>query len=673
MIMMTLLLLTAAAVAAAGTCDWSEGVRAGYAAYLEHDWPGARTRFAAVISEASLSTRRCNVVAALNNLAVLDLLEDRTDAALVKLGEALVLTPLDDIVMRNIGWAQQQHPVSDMHSPGRSPGTDAYNQLLDLTVLRYLVATSIQQAPVDMHVFARHTRGVFQNFHVKLQSSDRVFIGQLDLPAVGVTLTVDAARVGIEGGSTTAGGLMRIWVAESAVKAEVYGSAGAVDAGATAVSPETIEVSPLADRLLADRSLELSIFERPAWHTSATTSLPLCGFSYRVQTPDDTRLFDVTGNVRSGVEGPAVGTLASLRSMHLDQIKRTLTGLFDQRYVMETSAATVTAEDAGGPLELLLKSGGNAQRHEFFLRRNEGYATMSLLNLARVQHAADPLVTVAGMTQASVAAMNHLETVVEAIIRDNIEGDVLEAGTWRGGLSIWMAAVLQAHTLYGDASTPKKKRVVWVADSFQGVPPPREILEEINDHTYTWEPNRYAVGMDSVRLNFLRYGFHNAHAAASKKGAGPEPRSLSPLLATTPVRFIQGYFNESLPRAVRDTDAAIIAGEARGEVVPPNEDLPGPRALAILRLDADTFEGTMDILNAMYHLLSPGGFVLVDDFHLVGARQAVRQFRKEHDIRSTMLPVPEDYVYGCRQGGALGYHTFPDKPVQGMYWRRSMT
>ena len=93
-----------------------------------------------------------------------------------------------------------------------------------------------------------------------------------------------------------------------------------------------------------------------------------------------------------------------------------------------------------------------------------------------------------------------------------------------------------------------------------------------------------------------------------------------------------------------------------------------------MRLDADTYEGTLDVLNSMYHLLAPGGFVLVDDFHLEGARQAVRQFRVKHGIRCPMLPVPEDYVYSCRQGQVteVPHHTDPSKLVQGMYWRKQL-
>ena len=102
----------------------------------------------------------------------------------------------------------------------------------------------------------------------------------------------------------------------------------------------------------------------------------------------------------------------------------------------------------------------------------------------------------------------------------------------------------------------------------------------------------------------------------------------------------------------------------------------GPRRLALLRLDADTYEGTLDILTNLYALVSPRGFIIIDDFHLVGVRAAVRAFRKRVGATGAMLPIAEDYVNSCRQGGAAGamgrvpFHTTPNKPPQGMYWRK---
>ena len=106
------------------------------------------------------------------------------------------------------------------------------------------------------------------------------------------------------------------------------------------------------------------------------------------------------------------------------------------------------------------------------------------------------------------------------------------------------------------------------------------------------------------------------------------------------MRFIPGYFNETLPA----TDT-------------------GP--LALLRIDADSYESTLDVLLALYDRVSPGGIVVVDDFHLRGARRAVMEFRASRRVPDddVILPIPEDYIFSCRQGGDTGveFHVYPDK------------
>ena len=96
----------------------------------------------------------------------------------------------------------------------------------------------------------------------------------------------------------------------------------------------------------------------------------------------------------------------------------------------------------------------------------------------------------------------------------------------------------------------------------------------------------------------------------------------------------------------------------------------------------------MDVLLAAYARVSVGGVVIIDDFHLNGCRRAVFQFRALRGIKDPILPVPEDYIFGCSQraqpraaacagASARGnvaamtvpvVHAEPRKPVQGAYW-----
>ena len=56
------------------------------------------------------------------------------------------------------------------------------------------------------------------------------------------------------------------------------------------------------------------------------------------------------------------------------------------------------------------------------------------------------------------------------------------------------------------------------------------------------------------------------------------------------------------------------------------------RTWAVIRLDGDMYESTMDALTNLYPQLSPGGFLIVDDYGFEPCRQAVADYRAAHGI-----------------------------------------
>jgi O-methyltransferase len=97
--------------------------------------------------------------------------------------------------------------------------------------------------------------------------------------------------------------------------------------------------------------------------------------------------------------------------------------------------------------------------------------------------------------------------------------------------------------------------------------------------------------LDDVRRNFERYG-----------------------LLDDQVRFLPGWFRDTLPAAPIDN-------------------------LAVLRLDGDMYESTMQALCALYPRLSIGGYLIVDDYVLPHCRAAVEDFRAEQHIIEPILTV----------------------------------
>ena len=213
----------------------------------------------------------------------------------------------------------------------------------------------------------------------------------------------------------------------------------------------------------------------------------------------------------------------------------------------------------------------------------------------------------------SAGDLLHLEVLVLELFDAGVEGDLMEAGVFRGGACVFLRGLLAA-----EAPREARRRVL-VADSFRGIPPPRQDFDAggvacraDDEPTADWT-DRYVSGVDAVRYNFRRYG-----------------------LLDDRVDFVEGFFNESLPPRFGST--------SRTAPVPTPKDAP---ILALLRIDADAYDGVLDALEGAYHRLSPGGAVVIDDWHLGGARAASHAFRTRFNITAPILPVPEDHFTTC--------------------------
>jgi O-methyltransferase len=191
-------------------------------------------------------------------------------------------------------------------------------------------------------------------------------------------------------------------------------------------------------------------------------------------------------------------------------------------------------------------------------------------------------------TMIGLQRLTHLQQCVETVLAEGIPGDLIECGVWRGGACILMRGVLAA---YGD-----EERCVWVADSFQGLPAPDP--EKYPAEDLTLEASAVAVPESAVRNNFKRYG-----------------------LLDDRVRFLPGWFKDTLP------DAAIDR-------------------IAVLRLDGDLYESTIQALDALYPKLSAGGFCIIDDYHVIDAcRQAVADYRQKNSVSAEIIEIDGHGVY----------------------------
>ena len=93
-------------------------------------------------------------------------------------------------------------------------------------------------------------------------------------------------------------------------------------------------------------------------------------------------------------------------------------------------------------------------------------------------------------TMIGLKRLDNLEECITSVIRDGVPGDLIETGVWRGGAAIFMRGVLAA---YGDLH-----RVVWVADSFEGLPKPDPAMYPADAGDRLWTEAVLAVGRGRV-------------------------------------------------------------------------------------------------------------------------------------------------------------------------------
>lgn len=67
--------------------------------------------------------------------------------------------------------------------------------------------------------------------------------------------------------------------------------------------------------------------------------------------------------------------------------------------------------------------------------------------------------------------------------------------------------------------------------------------------------------------------------------------------------------------------------------------------LAILRLDGDMYESTMDALRNLYHKLEKGGFLIIDDYMIPCCLEAIRDFRRENSINDEIVMIDDSAAF----------------------------
>jgi O-methyltransferase len=194
----------------------------------------------------------------------------------------------------------------------------------------------------------------------------------------------------------------------------------------------------------------------------------------------------------------------------------------------------------------------------------------------------------------SAERLRNVRELTELTLKENIPGNFIETGVWRGGACILMRAMLAAYDV--------TDRKVFCADSFEGLPKPNAEKYRADRRDRLFAFSELAVSEDQVRKNFARYD-----------------------LLDDQVVFLKGWFKDTLPK---------LGGEK----------------FALIRLDGDMYESTMDALTNLYDRLADRGFVIIDDYGgLKNCRQAVHDFLDARALKPEIKKIDDTGVWWRKQ------------------------
>ncbi|MHA1528993.1 MAG: TylF/MycF/NovP-related O-methyltransferase [Alphaproteobacteria bacterium] len=189
----------------------------------------------------------------------------------------------------------------------------------------------------------------------------------------------------------------------------------------------------------------------------------------------------------------------------------------------------------------------------------------------------------------TVTSNERIYALIEAvrhILANDIPGDFVECGVYKGGSMMTIALALLSEQV--------SNRELYLFDTFEGMPKPDE-----RDLYFNGVP---AIG----DFNRMRLTDHSSKWLNAPQEAVRQAMSLTGY-PDARIHYVKGLVEDTIP-----TQA--------------------PRSIALLRLDTDWYQSTKHEIDHLYQRVSPDGIVIIDDYgHFRGSRQAVDEFFQNSD------------------------------------------
>ena len=180
-------------------------------------------------------------------------------------------------------------------------------------------------------------------------------------------------------------------------------------------------------------------------------------------------------------------------------------------------------------------------------------------------------------TMTSPERIAGLHLALKSVHENNISGDFVECGIWKGG------NIVIAKKFFDSVNNFKH---FFCYDTFEGMTEPGE-FDERKAHSHWQGKAKCESSLDEVTNYFIH---HN----------------------------------------ILDDRVKFIKGDVRKTLLDDNNL---PESISILRLDTDFYDSTLVELNKLYPLLSPGGYIIIDDYgHWEGSRRAVNEYFGEEFV-----------------------------------------
>ncbi|GAB7081859.1 TylF/MycF/NovP-related O-methyltransferase [Megalodesulfovibrio paquesii] len=212
---------------------------------------------------------------------------------------------------------------------------------------------------------------------------------------------------------------------------------------------------------------------------------------------------------------------------------------------------------------------------------------------SRTETVADPdlaaiLPVIRAYTMVGLPRLQSLFSLAKQVCLADLPGDFAECGVAAGGSSALLAYAIRRYS--------RRPRTLYCFDTFSGMPDPgpQDVHRGITAQESGWGAGTCAAPVESLLEVCRLLGLEDL------------------------VRPFPGFFKDTLPMAAREIPA-----------------------LALLHMDGDWYESTMDILNNFYDLVTPQAPIQVDDFgYWEGCDRALADFATARGLSLAVKRIP---------------------------------